>query len=161
MRNKLVFLVLIMALGAPWPTQGKTPYMPEEALKAEASKGFEDILDLWREGNYAALYERTISGGSETREGFAKKLADAPLRPACCWEKIQELEVTVKDDSRVILRAKLGFEGESATLFKTRSFKLEKGKQGWQVSRADILSLAGTGKKKARHKKGAAKGDSH
>lgn len=161
MRKLAMMLTLILVLGAGWPAQGKTPYLTEGEEKAEARQGFEEILDLWREGKYGELYERTVPTGKQTKEGFAKKLAAAPLRPVCCWEKMQEVKVTVHDESRVTVRAKVGFEGGGATEFKTKSFRLEKNDTVWRIAQGEILSLAGTGKKKGRHKKRTSRTYSH
>lgn len=152
MRKLAMMLTLILVLGAGWPAQGKTPYLNEEELKAEARRGFEEILDIWRAGDFGALYERTVPTGRQTKEGFAAKLAAAPLRPACCWEKMQDVKVTVHDESRVTVRARVGFEGGGATEFKTKSIRLEKNDAVWRIHQGEILSLAG-GKKKGRRGK--------
>lgn len=141
------------------PAWGKTLYMPEEEIRAEALRGFEEILDLWRDGRYAELYDRTVSGGKVTRESFAERLSSAPRRPACCWEKMQEAKVTLRGDSAAVVRARLGFEGGGATEFKTRSFKLVKEDEVWRISQSDLISLAGAAKKKSRQR--AKKKDSH
>lgn len=152
MRKLVLFLILAVPFVAVCLAQGKSPYMSEEELKAEARLGFEEILDLWRDGRYADLYERG-SGGRQTRESFTARLSTAAYRPACCWEKMQDVLVSVKGDSSVVIRAKLGFEGGGGTVFKTRSFKLEKEDGVWRIAQSDLLSLAGASKKKGRHPK--------
>jgi hypothetical protein len=152
MKKLALLLTLAVSFLAVCPAQGKTLYMPEDELKAEARKGFEEILDLWRDGNYAELHERT-SKGKQSKEGFAKRLSASTHRPACCWEKMQDVTVRVKGDSSVEIKAKLGFEGMSGTEFKTRSFRLEKEDGVWRVTQSDILSLAGAAKGKGGHKK--------
>src|SRR5512137_436337 len=67
----------------------------DAVLEAEVRRGFEEILDLWRDGRYDDLYARTRPGGKITRESFRARLAAAPLRPACCWEKLQDVTVRV------------------------------------------------------------------
>lgn len=153
MRRLLRVLMLAVSLFAVGSAQGKTPYMPAEELKAEAERGFGEILDLWRDGKFDALYERTLTGGKQTREGLGARLSAAPFRPACCWEKLQELKVSVKNDDTAVIRAKVGLEGSGGTEFRTRSFKLVKEDGVWRISQADILSLSGTAKKKGQTKK--------
>ena len=154
MRNPAFFLkmVLTVALMASFVSsaQGKHRYLPDGELQAEARKGFEQILDLWRDGKYGELYERTTGNGKETRERFAAKLADAPLKPACCWEKMQDVAVSVKQVDVVTIRARIGLEGGMETEYRTRSFKLVKEDGVWKASRSDLLALSGDSKKKKR-----------
>lgn len=139
----LLVLSMVCAGGAA----GKEAYQPSsDTISAEVRRDFETILDVWRDGRYDDLFTRTREG-KETRESFGRKLADATLRPSCCWEKIQDVSVTVKGDSSAVVHAKLGFDGETAgTVFKTKSFKLVKEAGTWKVARSEILSLAGAGK---------------
>ena len=148
-----VLLTMFFVMATICPAQGKSPYLPEEVLKTEARQGFEQILDLWREGKYGDIYERTTLSGKETKERFTARLAAAPLKPACCWEKMQDVTVSAKGDSAVMVRAKVGLEGGMKSESKTRSFKLVKEDGVWKMSQADILSLSGAAKKKTGHTK--------
>ena len=153
MRKLALLLMMVFVMGALSPVQGKTPYLPDEELKTGARQGFEQILDLWREGKYGDIYERTTLSGKETKERFTARLAAAPLKPACCWEKMQDVTVSAKGDSAVVVRAKVGLEGSGGTEFKTRSFKLVREDGRWKMSQTDILTLSGAAKKKSGHKK--------
>ena len=157
-RAPALFLVLFTLFVAT-SAGAKTPYLSADELQSEVQRDFEKILDLWRDGRYADLYARTVAGGRESKERFAKKLADAPRKPVCCWEKMQEVKITVKDDATALVRAKLGFEGGGETEFVTRTFKLRKEEGVWQLSQADIFSLASAAKKKVKHRKKAKKSD--
>ena len=148
-----VLLTLVLVMATICPVQGKTPYLSEEELTTGARQGFEQILDLWREGKYGDIYERTTLSGKETKERFTARLAAAPLKPACCWEKMQDVAVSVKSDSAVSVRAKVGLEGSGGTEFKTRSFKLVREEGAWKMSQADILTLSGAAKKKTHRTK--------
>lgn len=153
----LLLMMLMVSLCAVFAAQGKTPYMPAEELKAEAERGFGEILDLWRDAKYDELYDRTMAGGKQTKEAFIGRIAAAPCRPACCWEKLQEVRVTIKSDDTVVIRAKVGLEERVATSTstKTRDFKLAKEDGLWRISQADILFLSGAAKakKKGHHAK--------
>ena len=157
MRKPAYFLTMAItvALLATLVTslQGKSLYLADAELQGEARKGFEQILDLWRDGKYGELFERTTGSGKETREHFAARLADAPMKPACCWEKMQDVTVSAKHADAVTVRARIGLEGGMATEYKTRSFKLVKEEGVWKVSRSDILALSGDAKKKKRQVK--------
>lgn len=162
MRKVLLVLTLVLSLASVFPAMGKTPYMSSEELQTESQRGFEEILDLWRDGRFEELYARTLAGGRSSKEQFAKKLSSASRKPACCWEKMQEVKVSIKNDSTVTLRAKLGFEaGQTGTDYTTRSFKLQKEDGVWRISQSDILSLAGVTKKKGYHRVRKAKESNH
>jgi hypothetical protein len=151
MKKLCVLLTMALVLAMICPVQGKSPYIADEALQAEARQGFEQILDLWRDGKYGELYERTISSGKETREHFVARIAGAPLKPACCWEKMQDVKVSARKENAVTVRAKVGLQGPSGTEFKTRSYKLAKEDGVWKIYQSDILSLTGGAKKNKRH----------
>ena len=144
----LLLMMLLVSLGAVCSAQGKTAYLPADELKAEAERGFGEILDLWHNSRYDDLYEKTLSSGRQTRKGFAARLAGAPYKPACCWRMVQDVKVTVKNDANVVVHAKIGLDGVGEPGYVTRSFKLRKEEGVWRISRADILSLAGASKKK-------------
>jgi len=148
-----VLLAMVVVMATICAVQGRSPYLSDEELKDGARQGFEQILDLWRDGKYGDIYERTTHSGTETKERFTARLAAAPLKPACCWEKMQDVTVSVKGDSTVMVRAKVGLEGSGGTEFKTRSFKLVREDGVWKMYQADILTLSGAAKKKAGHAK--------
>ena len=156
MTRLVALAVLILSMVCGGGAVAKEAYQPSsDTLAAEIRRDFEAILDVWRDARYDDLFLRTREG-KESRESFSRKLADATLHPACCWEKIQDVTVTVKGDSSAVVHAKLGFDGASAgTVFKTKSFKLVKEDGLWKLSRSEVLSLAGAAKTKkkktARH----------
>jgi hypothetical protein len=133
--------------------QGKSLNMANNELQGEAQKGFEQILDLWRDGKYGELFDRTTGSGRETRERFAARLAEAPLKPACCWEKMQDVKVSAGQSGVVTIRARIGLEGGMVTEYRTCSFKLLKDEGVWKVSRSEIMALSGDAKKKKRRSK--------
>ncbi len=145
-------LLMVVPILAVSPAMGKGMPRTGDGSWDEAKRGFEEILDLWREGKFAELYERT-SGGKETKESFSAKLSTAPLKPACCWEKMQDVTVSPKGPNSVEIKARLGFEGGGGTEFKTRSFRLGKESGVWRIPRSDILSLASVKKKGPHNKK--------
>jgi len=151
MKKLAILLTMALVMGLICPVQGKSPYLSDEALQAGARQGFEQILDLWRDGKFGELYERTISSGKETKERFVARLAGATLKPACCWEKMQDVRVSAKKENAVSVRAKVGLEGGGGTEYKTRSFKLVKEDGVWKISQSDLLSLSGASKKKKRY----------
>jgi hypothetical protein len=144
-----VYPLLLLLLCAAVPVSAKAIAQPDPNIRGEATRGFEEILDLWRDGNHEELYRRTTALGKQSKESFIKRLISCDRRPACCWEKMQDVEVAAKDASRVTVHAKVGMEvKDGSTEFQTRKFKLEKEDGIWKISTSDILSLAGNGKKR-------------
>ena len=122
------------------------------ATEQEVLRDFERILDLWRDGNYDLLFERT-GDVREGKESFARKLASAPRRPACCWEKMQQATVSLTGERAALVRARLGFEGNvSGTEFVTRGIKLKKEQGVWTMSQSELFSLAEVSKKRKAYK---------
>lgn len=152
--KKLMLLVMVaVLLSAAGAAGGKTTYQNEDEIKADAERAFGEILELWHEKKFDDLYDRTLSGGTQTRKSFAGRLAIAPHRPACCWTMLQDVRVSVRNDDNVVVRAKIGLEGIGDTVYRTGMFKLKRVAGVWQASRSDILALAGAGKKKRYTKK--------
>ena len=152
--RKYLLLALVLVLIAALPAQARRHAQPRTPSggEQEVLRDFEQILDLWRDGRYAELYERT-AGGKEGKERFAKKLAAAPRKPVCCWEKMQEARVTLKGERAATVHARLGFEGGvSGTEFVTKAIKLKKEDRFWSISQADLFALADLSKKRARYK---------
>lgn len=152
MRELPFLLTIFILLIAAYPASAGIPNPADEGIKSEAQQGFVEILDLWRDGRFDALRDRTIAGGKHTKDSFNTRLSTASRKPACCWEKMQDVSVEVKTDNSIDLHAKLGFEGTGGTEFITRTFKMSKEGGVWKVSRSDILSLVGKAKKAIHHK---------
>jgi hypothetical protein len=149
MRKLTVFSLLVLLLCAAVPVSAKVSAAPDPDIRGEATRGFEEILDLWRDGNHEELYRRIRSLGKQSKESFINRIASCDRRPACCWEKVQDVTVSPKDAFRATIHAKIGIEVKGgSTEFQTRKFKLEKEDGIWKISAADILSLAGNGKKR-------------
>jgi hypothetical protein len=151
MRKLTALLMVAMVVCVICPAQGATPYQSDEELKTKARQGFEQILDLWRDGKYGEVYERTISSGKETKEHFISRLSSAPLKPACCWEKMQDVKISAKKENTVMVHARIGLEGGLAHEYKTRSFKLVNEDGIWKISQSEIINLSGATKKKKRY----------
>jgi len=127
------------------------PAIADTAADVEVRRDFEAVLDLWRDGRYNELYDRTYLTGKGSKESFIRRLSAAGLRPACCWEKLQEVKVTVSDSGKATLHARVGLEsGGTATEHCTRSFRLRREDGVWKASASDILSLAGRSTGKVR-----------
>jgi hypothetical protein len=153
--KRLVILLLaaVVSLTVPLTAAAKQPVADAEALKAEAVRDFGEVLELWRAGNYGELYNRTLVSGKDTKESFSRRMAATHLKPSCCWEKMQEVSVSVKSPTSVVIRAKLGLDAPGEMVYKTKSFKLNQEDGTWRIARSEILSLAEAKKSKGARKK--------
>ncbi len=114
-----------------------------EQVEAEALRGFENILDLWRGENYEELYSRLTHSSRSELWKFADRMNHSGRRPACCWEKLQDVSLAYINQRKVGITARLGIEVEGVgTRFMTRSFSLVKEGGVWKLPEADIISLA-------------------
>ncbi len=148
MKRLVMLLVIMISLGAALPLWARQQPQDAEAVRAEAVRGFEEILDFWRNGNYGELYKRTLISGKETKESFSKRMANSKLKPSCCWEKMQDVAVSIKTPTSVVISAKLGLDAPGEMEYKTKSFKLNREDGLWRISRGEILALAEAKKKK-------------
>ena len=85
MKRLIMLSVVVMICLFTIPVSAGQGVAEPEAVKAEAVRAFEQILDLWRAGNYGGLYDRTLINGKDSRESFSKRMATAQLnsnRPA-------------------------------------------------------------------------------
>ena len=125
---------------------------------AEASAGaleqsMSDTLDLWREGRYEQLYEQLAHRGRTSREEFVNKMRDTSIRPACCFQKLENFRVLNEKRTEATVYARVGLEGTpNASESSTREFKLTHEENIWKMQMADVLSIAGATGKKNRHR---------
>jgi hypothetical protein len=148
MKNLLIVFVLAIAAFFTSDASARSAYHSDAELSSSARSAFEEILDLWRAGSYDQLYDRTRLSDKTAREDFVAKLENASHKPACCWQKLQDVTVHVENDDMAVIRAKVGLEGTSGVTYKTRSYRLIRERDHWRISQADIFSLAGAKKAK-------------
>lgn len=154
---RLTVLLLVISFCSTQSAQAKTLHTDKGGvsvakssdIEGDARRSLEEILDIWRDGRYDSLYERTFNSGRHSKESFISKVKSASRKPACCWEKMQDVKVTVKNSDSAAIRAKLGLEAAgTGTEFSTKSYTLVKEDGVWKMSMSDILSLAGSSKKR-------------
>jgi hypothetical protein len=148
MGKLMVMLVLAWSVGLAGTVQARQTAPTESSVAADVERDLGAALDMWRDGRYDDLYERVVPSGKQSKEAFVKKMGATTRRPTCCWDKLRDVQVTVKNDATVTVRAKLGFEDAVGTETVTRSFKMVRKGDTWRLSQTDIISLAGGGKKK-------------
>jgi hypothetical protein len=133
---------MILCLSSPGMAGQSGP--DRHLAELEIRRDFEAALDLWRDGRYEELYLRTYASGRVSRESVLQRLAAAGRRPACCWKKLQEVEITAGTGNTATLQARIGLEDRLGVIeHSTRSFRLVRQDGLWKPAMADILSLAG------------------
>jgi hypothetical protein len=111
-----------------------------------------ETLDLWREGRFEQLFERLARRGKTSRESFVNKMRDTNIRPACCWQKMENFKVLNEKRTEATVYVKVGLEGTPAAAeSSTREFKLTNEGGIWKMQLSDIFSIAGVTGKKGKH----------
>lgn len=112
-------------------------------------KSMSDTLDIWREGRYEQLFEKLAHRGKTSRETFVRKMSDSTIRPACCWQKMENFRIINEKLTEATVYAKIGLDTTSGTSESTsREFKLTHQEGVWKMQLADVVSIAGVNGKK-------------
>ena len=112
-------------------------------IAAEAQQGFKEILELWRAENYEGLFTRLEPPPDKGWLYFAQRIVYGARIPACCWEMLQDVTVTVLDPDKVMISARVGFEVEGVgTRFVVRDFRLHRSGGLWKLPQQVVLDLA-------------------
>ena len=135
------------------------------AAEAESAleKGMSDTLDVWRDGRYEQLFDLLSHRGKTSREVFVKKMRGSIIRPACCWQKMENFKILNEKRTEATVYVKIGLEGppDSASST-TREFKMTHQEGDWKMQLADVFSIAGvTGKKRSGSKRYSKKTSSY
>jgi hypothetical protein len=137
------FFLLLVFLSVP---------VHAESRRDVLEQSMSDSLDLWRDGRYEQLFDHLAHRGKTSREQFVKKMRDTSIRPACCFQKLENFKVLNEKRTEATVYAKIGLEGTpGAAESSTREFKLTHEENIWKMQLADVLSLSGAAPKKAGH----------
>lgn len=141
-----VFLMLLTFLPQPaaHAVAGTAPGVLEQSMS--------DTLDLWREGRYEQLFDRLAHRGKTSREQFVARMRDSAIRPACCFQKLENFRVLNEKRTEATVYARIGLEGSpNASESATREFKLTHEENIWKMQLADVLSISGSAARKKKH----------
>ena len=126
--------------------------------KSSLEKSMSDTLDVWRDGRYEQLFEQVAHRGKTSREIFMNKMRESTIRPACCWQKMENFKILNEKRTEATVYVKIGLEGNAGTPESTtREFKMTHMEGVWKMQLADILTLAGVNGKKSGTKHDAKK----
>ena len=141
----ITLLLLFSLLLAVEPVMAEsTPALLEQSMS--------DTLDLWREGRYEQLYEHLAHRGKTSKEQFVIKMRDTSIRPACCFQKLENFKVLNEKRTEATVYAKVGLEGTpNISESSTREFKLSHEENTWKMQLNDVLSISGASGKKSKH----------
>jgi hypothetical protein len=79
-------------------------------------------------------------------------MRETTIRPACCWQKMENFKVLNEKRTEATVYVKVGLEGTAVSSDKsTREFKLTHQEGIWKMQLADIFAIAEVNRKKARH----------
>jgi hypothetical protein len=136
---------ILVMLGAALPVfAGNSSLVLEQAMS--------ETLDLWRDGKYEQLFEHLTRRGKSSKESFVKKMRDTIIRPACCWQKMENFKVLNEKRTEATVYVKVGLEGSpNSAESTTREFKLTNEGGVWKMQLSDIFSIAGVTGKKGKH----------
>jgi hypothetical protein len=81
-----IFLLLISVFLGTLPVKA-------ESAPAILEQSMSETLDLWHEGRYDQLFEHLAHRGKTSKEQFVKKMRDTSIRPACCFQKLENFKV--------------------------------------------------------------------
>lgn len=142
----LISLVMVTALAGSLAPAGA------ETSAALLEQSMSDSLDMWREGRYEQLYEQLAHRGKTSKEQFVNRMRGTAIRPACCFQKLENFKVLNEKRSEATVYAKIGLEGTPTVADScTREFKLTHEENTWKMQLADVLALSGAVAKKNRH----------
>lgn len=124
-----------------------------DSSPAILEKSMSDTLDLWRDGRYELLYDHLSHRGKTSREQFVNKMRDTSIRPACCFQKLENFKLLHEKRTEATVYAKVGLEGTpTAAESCTREFRLSHEENIWKMQLADVLSISGASGKNKKHK---------
>ncbi|QOX79631.1 hypothetical protein FY034_11985 [Trichlorobacter lovleyi] len=130
----LIILILVFALTAAAGADQRTD--PRE-------QAISDSLDLWREGRFEQLYDSLSHRSGMTRERFVQTMKDAGIKPACCFNKLNNFRLISEKRTTAKVFARLGMEGSPGTdESQSREFTLDHEEGRWKMRMTDIKALA-------------------
>jgi hypothetical protein len=147
-----ILSVIVSLLLSTFLLEPATRTAGAESTPGPLEQSMSDTLDLWRDGRYEQLYEHLAHRGKTSREQFVKKMRDTSVRPACCFQKLENFKVLNEKRTESTVYAKIGLEGTpNAAESCTREFKLTHEENIWKMQLADVLSIAGATTKRKKH----------
>jgi len=159
-RFLLVSVLLISLFGSPVP--GMTQELTIDDLRHiafTAQRGFEHILQLWKDKRFAELYEfgTFASQVDLSPEAFERYMSYASRTLECCWLLLQNVESHVVAPDMVYVKARVGFKNTGFLVMRgqhrfiargfaaqeTLTFPVRWEAARWRIDLFRVLALSG------------------
>jgi hypothetical protein len=159
-RLLLVSLLLLSLFVSPAP--GIAQELTTDDLRHiafAAQRGFERILQLWKDQRFAELYEfgTFASQVDLSPEAFERYMSYASRTLQCCWLLLQNVESRVVAPDTVYVRARVGFKNKEFLMMRgqhhyiargfaeqeTLTFPVRWEAARWRIDLFRILALSG------------------
>jgi hypothetical protein len=151
-------MVCLFARPGPGPAQELTPNDLRQIAFA-AQRGFEHILQLWKDQRFAELYEfgTFASQVDISPEAFARYMSYATRTLECCWLLFQHVENRVVAPDTVYVKGRVGFKNKEFLVLRgqhrflargfaeqeTLTFAVRWEEARWRIDLFRVLALSG------------------
>jgi len=153
-----VLVVSLFVCPVPGRAQELTPNDLKQIAFA-AQRGFEHILQLWKDQRFVELYEfgTFASQVDISPEAFARYMSYATRTLQCCWLLFQHVENRVVAPDTVYVKARVGFKNKEFLVLRghnrflargfaeqeTLTFAVRWEETRWRVDLFRVLDLSG------------------
>jgi hypothetical protein len=153
--------VLALSLGIG-PGPGEAQEVTADDLRRiafSAQRGFEHILQLWKDQRFAELYEfgTFASQADLSPEAFERYMSYATRTLQCCWLMLQNVESRIVALDTVYVKARIGFKNREFLVLRghqrflargfaeqeTLTFAVRWEEPRWRLDLFRILALSG------------------
>ena len=160
-RRHLLVSVLVLSLFVS-PVSGIAQELTTDDLRYiafTAQRGFEHILQLWKDQRFAELYEfgTFASQVDISPEAFARFMSYATRTLQCCWLLFQHVESRVVALDTVYVKARVGFKNKEFLVLRgqhrflargfaeqeTLTFAMRWEEGRWRIDLFRVLDLSG------------------
>src|SRR5713101_4088980 len=160
-RRLLLVSVLVLSLFVS-PVSGIAQELSPDDLKHiafTAQRGFEHILQLWKDQRFAELYEfgTFASQVDLSPEAFERYMSYATRTLQCCWLLLQHVESRIVAPDTVYVKARVGFKNKEFLVLRgqhhfiargfaeqeTLTFAVPWEEARWRIDLFRILALSG------------------
>jgi len=153
-----VLVLCLFARPVPGPAQELTSNDLRQIAFA-AQRGFEHILQLWKDQRFAELYEfgTFASQVDISPEAFARYMSYATRTLECCWLLFQPVENRVVALDTVYVKGRVGFKNKEFLVLRGRhrfvargfaeqetlTFAIRWEESRWRIDLFRVLDLSG------------------
>jgi hypothetical protein len=153
-----VLVIGLLVRPGPGQAQELTPNDLKQIAFA-ARRGFEHVLQLWKDQRFAELYEfgTFASQVDISPEAFGRYMSYAPRTLQCCWLLFQHVESRVIAPDTVYVKGRVGFKNKEFLVLRgqhrflargfaeqeTLTFAMRWEEARWRIDLFRVLDLSG------------------